>query len=27
MVLSKKRSMWSNLKDLRFMIENLMYAG
>ena len=27
MVLSKKRSMWRNLKDLRFMIENLMYAG
>jgi hypothetical protein len=27
MVRSKKRSMWSNPKDLRFMIENLMYAG
>eukprot|EP00253_Pinus_taeda_P004561 PITA_04561 len=26
-VQSKKRSMWSNLKDLRFMIENLMYTG
>ena len=24
---SKKRSMWSNPKDLRFMIENLMHAG
>ena len=26
-VRSKKRSTWSNSKDLRFMIENLMYAG
>ena len=23
----KKRSMWNNLKDLRFMIENIMYVG
>ena len=27
MARSKKRSTWSNPKDLRFMIENLMYAG